>query len=75
MLHNILNLKGVSELKKETKKSINGGMFGGECPTEGGYCPVNGQPYYGPPCMAGPTNLYCIHNRWTPCLECDLEQF
>ncbi|OED48328.1 hypothetical protein AB832_00220 [Flavobacteriaceae bacterium (ex Bugula neritina AB1)] len=76
MLKSILKIKGVQELKKETKKVIVGGFSNnGICPNEGDFCSANGQPYMGVPCLAGPVNLYCINNAWQICPECDLSEF
>jgi hypothetical protein len=40
MIKNILNLKGVTELTKNEKRSIAGGLacVGGVCPKPGNYC-------------------------------------
>ncbi|MDY8136989.1 hypothetical protein [Aquimarina sp. 2201CG5-10] len=76
MLKSILEIKGVQELKKEVKENISGGFnYSSICPSEGDYCAVNGQPYFGVPCLAGPVNLYCINHTWQVCQECDMNQF
>ncbi|SNR51225.1 hypothetical protein [Flavobacterium sp. ov086] len=46
MIKNILNLKGVTELTKNEKRSITGGLacVDGVCPKPGAYCCFAGSP-------------------------------
>lgn len=64
MLKQILNVKNIEVLKKETQKNIQGGVRS-ICPSEGEYCPDDAASI--PVNCITDVAYCCVNNTWTRC--------